>query len=92
VLGLLRRSEHPDRARYHHETSLALPQHADDGMRAAVLNNLALAHQASGQPAAGIEHAEEALALVERIGDRHKQAAIHSNLADLLHAMGRAGR
>lgn len=32
----------------------------------------------------------EALLLCERYGDRHRQAALENNLADLLHADGRA--
>jgi hypothetical protein len=88
ILGILERARDPGRARAHHETSLALVEDADRSVRAAVLNNLALAYLASGEPEPGIGCAQEALAIVEHIGDRHKQAALHSNLADLLHAAG----
>jgi len=33
--------------------------------------------------------AEAALALCVALGDRHREAALHNNLADLLHAAGR---
>jgi hypothetical protein len=32
---------------------------------------------------------EEALALCVRLGDRHREAALRNNLADLLHAAGK---
>ena len=35
------------------------------------------------------ERAEAALALCVALGDRHREAALHNNLADLLHAAGR---
>ena len=37
----------------------------------------------------GIEAAEEALGVYQRTGDRHREAAVHNNLADLLHRAGR---
>ena len=55
----------------------------------AVLNNLALARADSGDLAQAIVLAEQALALVVALGDRHREAALRNNLADLLHAAGR---
>jgi DNA-binding SARP family transcriptional activator len=76
-----------DEAVEHLEASLALAEKLDDPSAiVAALNNLALS----------IEDADRALALEQRaldlcarIGDRHREAALHSNLADLLRAAGR---
>ena len=54
----------------------------------AALNNLALAHRATGQLEAAIAYTRTALALCARQGDRHREAALHNNLADLLHLDG----
>jgi len=62
---------------------------ADPGLRVAALNSLALVRAAAGDPEAAIPLTEEALRLCERQGDRHRQAALENNLADLLHATGR---
>ncbi len=62
---------------------------SDPTLRIAALNTLALVHAAAGDPAAAIPLTEEALRLCERQGDRHRQAALENNLADLLHATGR---
>ena len=48
-----------------------------------------LASLAEGDPEGGLAFGLEALELCEQIGDRHRQAAVHNNLADLLHAMDR---
>ena len=42
----------------------------------------------SGQPAEALLLAQEALALGRELGDQHRVAALHTNLADLLHAAG----
>jgi len=42
-----------------------------------------------GDPVRAMELTELALRLCERQGDRHRQAALENNLADLLHAAGR---
>ncbi len=55
----------------------------------AALNNLSRALSAAGAAALALETAREALALAERQGDRHRLAALHSHVADLLHAAGR---
>ena len=43
----------------------------------------------SGQSEEAIALTEQALALCTKYGDRHREAALHNNLADLLHAAGR---
>ncbi|HEX8729424.1 MAG TPA: tetratricopeptide repeat protein, partial [Ktedonobacterales bacterium] len=57
-------------------------------LRAAALNNLALALRAAGQVERALPLAEAALALSVTQGDRHHEAALHNNVADLLHASG----
>ncbi len=78
------------RALEHLEQSLA---HAgrlhDPGARVAALNNLALVHRAAGRLDLALELTTAALDLCTAQGDRHRQAALHNNLADLLHADGR---
>ncbi len=61
----------------------------DPGLRIASLNTLGLVRAAAGDRAAAIALVEEALELCERQGDRHRQAALENNLADLLRAEGR---
>ena len=64
--------------------SLALAEAGDDVVaRIAALNNLALVDG----DASRLDHAR---ALCATIGDRHREAAIANNQADLLHAAGRA--
>ena len=62
----------------------------DPAARVAALNNLALAYRDGGGLGRALEHTEAALALCVSIGDRHREAALHNNLADLLHAAGRS--
>ncbi len=57
---------------------------------ALTLNNLPLARAESSGLAQAITLAEQALALGVAMGDRHREAALHNNLADLLHAAGRS--
>src|SRR5581483_3024006 len=78
-----------DAARTHLEASFRLAQLLDDPVAmAAALNNLASAFRESD-----LDHAQElaqrALELCASVGDRHREAAMHSNLADLLRAAGR---
>ena len=61
----------------------------DPSSRIATLNNLALARADSGDLAQAMALAEQALALGVALGDRHREAALRNNLADLLHAAGR---
>ncbi len=55
----------------------------------AALNNLALALGSRGETGEALNVAETALELCAKLGDRHREAALHNNLADLLHAAGR---
>jgi tetratricopeptide (TPR) repeat protein len=81
-------------ARQHLERSLSLStisSKADDPTpRIAALNNLALVYKASGDWEHALELTKSALALCVHVGDRHREAALHSNLADLLYALGHA--
>ncbi len=72
------------------ERSLELSRDlADPSIRIAALNNLARDHAAAGE----LEQAEALMrqALEECVtqGDRHHEAALHANLADVLHKAGR---
>jgi hypothetical protein len=52
------------------------------------LNNLAMVLKGSEVESA-VRFAQRALDLCTRIGDRHREAAMHSNLADILRIAGR---
>ena len=65
---------------------------ADPSIRIAALNTLALVQADSGDRDGAIAMTREALLLCERYGDRHRQAALENNLADLLHAGGSGRR
>ena len=70
--------------------SLRCAELAGDPMAgAAALNNLGLVLAESGEPERGVDQFEASLQLLSQLGDRHRQAAVHSNLADALHALGR---
>jgi len=56
----------------------------------AALNNLALACARAGDDELALELGGRALALCARQGDRHREAALHGNLADILHGAGRS--
>jgi DNA-binding SARP family transcriptional activator len=90
ILGILGRSQGDlDNASHHLALSLALAETLDDpGIRVAALNNLALARGASDDIAGALKLAETALALCVSQGDRHREAALHNNLSDLLYAAG----
>jgi DNA-binding SARP family transcriptional activator len=91
ILGMLAssRGDLAD-AREHLERSLALAETLPGpSWQIAALNNLALASRAAGDLGRALELAGTALALCAAQGDRHREAALHSNLADLLHATGR---
>ena len=51
-------------------------------------NNLALAYARRNRTDEAVALAERSLALLDRTGDRHRRAAIHGNLADILHQAG----
>ena len=56
-----------------------------DGMRIAVLNNLALSLSNAGQHEAAQRLFQDALALCLRQGDLHHVAALYNNIADVFH-------
>jgi DNA-binding SARP family transcriptional activator/tetratricopeptide (TPR) repeat protein len=90
LLGILaRRRGATARARTHLRASLVL---ADDlevlGPSVAARNNLALVDLDDGALAAAAAHLRDALSRCAIEGDRHHEAALHNNLADVLHAMG----
>ena len=58
--------------------------------RVAALNNLALVHAARDDYTEAVEAARGALEACLLTGDRHREAALHNNLADLYHALGQA--
>jgi DNA-binding SARP family transcriptional activator/tetratricopeptide (TPR) repeat protein len=61
---------------------------ADPSIRIAALNTLALVCADGGDTVRAMALTREALILCERQGDRHRQAALENNLADLLQATG----
>ena len=91
VLGMIaRRNRDLPRARTHLERALASTgPDSDPALRIGALNTLAFVASDGGDRAAAIDLTREALVLCERVGDRHGQAALENNLADLLHAVGR---
>ncbi len=91
LLGILARGQGDlTAARAHLERSCeAAAAGADPGPQVAALNSLALVHADLGNRDRAIALTREALVLCERQGDRHRQAALENNLADLLQAEGR---
>lgn len=101
LLGILaRRRGDLGNARGHLERALAVVDAAesdagsrsglDPGVRIAALNTLALVLAGEGDREQAITLTRDALARCERQGDRHRQAALENNLADLLQATGRS--
>ena len=58
------------------------------GAAVAALNNLARLLAETGRGAEALALAAEALELGSELGDQHRVAALHTNMADLLHADG----
>ncbi len=58
------------------------------GVAVAALNNLARLLAETGRGAEALTVAAEALELGRELGDQHRVAALHTNMADLLHADG----
>jgi DNA-binding SARP family transcriptional activator len=76
--------------RKHLEEALTRAQRlADPAVTVAALNNLALAHLRDGAAEKALPLATRALEESEVLGDRHREAALHNNLADVLRAVGR---
>ncbi len=101
ILGILaRRRGDFAAAREHLERAIAIVETPgrsagsggapDPGVAIAALNTLALVLADLGDRERAIHLTREALVRCERQGDRHRQAALENNLADLLHATGQA--
>ena len=89
LLGILARGTGNPRARSYVEESLRLARQLDDQeMHVAALNNLALLEHAADNHERALSLGREALELAVLQGDRHREAALHSNLADFLQALG----
>ena len=58
------------------------------GSAVAALNNLARLLAETGRGREALTVAAEALELGRELGDQHRVAALHTNMADLLHAAG----
>jgi DNA-binding SARP family transcriptional activator len=88
VLGVLAAARGDyDEARRQLRASLAYAAPLGDPATAvAALNNLARLESSAGDLPAALAAAQHALVLGERHGDRHRLAALHTNLADLLHS------
>jgi DNA-binding SARP family transcriptional activator len=70
------------------ESAVALARNSDDDLLIAALNNRSRAEAESGDLSAALDSAQAALALAQPQADLHRLAALHSHLADLLHAAG----
>ena len=80
-----------DDAREHLQVSFDMATIADDlPAMVASLNNLALVERSAGNTSEAIELTRQALEACRRFGDRHREAALENNLADLFHEDGRA--
>jgi len=94
VLGVLaRRHGNLQEATSYLDRSLVLAEEMAEpdarlAARVAALNNLSLAYADQDDRERAIEYALQALDLCAVIGDRHHEAALHNNLADLYHAAG----
>ena len=80
----------PDRGHALEHVEEALRLAGDDAMlRMAALNNMALLVSEGGDHDGAVGHLEEAIAIAERTGHRHREAALWNHLADLHHRSGR---
>lgn len=91
ILGIIGRARRDlVGAAVHLERALAAADQAQDAsLRIATRNTLALVCADAGDHGRAIALTREALVLCERLGDRHRQAALENNLADLLQGAGR---
>jgi len=90
LLGILARSEQQyKKALGHLEQSLSYTLQLDNPQgQIAALNNLALAHADLGDIQAALETISRAIKESLLLGDRHLEAALRSNYADILRASG----
>jgi tetratricopeptide (TPR) repeat protein len=86
ILGVV--SSEPNEAMEHLEEALRLAGD-DEVLRMAALNNRALLVAARGEGDEASSLIEEAIAIAERTGHRHREAALWNHLADLHHHAGR---
>jgi tetratricopeptide (TPR) repeat protein len=91
MLGVLSRTDGDlTAARTELEHSIALAEELDEApAQVAALNNLALAERDDGELDRALELTGRARELCAAYGDRHREAALENNLADLYHAAGR---
>lgn len=92
ILGILASSRSELDAAYTHlEQSIELSQSNElPAIQIAAMNNLALAYRSSEMLDQAVNLTQNALVLCQEIGDRHREAALHNNLADLFHKEGRS--
>jgi tetratricopeptide (TPR) repeat protein len=89
VLGMLAaRSGDTAAAEGYLRDSLAEARPLEPGAAVAALNNLARLLAETGRGPEALTLAAEALELGRELGDQHRVAALHTNMADLLHADG----
>jgi tetratricopeptide (TPR) repeat protein len=89
MMGLLaRKHDQYDQAYTHLHESLHIAETLNDvGIHIAALNNLALMYMETGQHEEAQHLFETALEKCVHQGDLHREAALHNNLADLLHTL-----
>jgi tetratricopeptide (TPR) repeat protein len=76
-------------AEHHLQQSLTVAAEADDRIaHVAALNNLSLVYAECNALDQALALTTQALAECAALGDRHREAALHNNLADLLHETG----
>jgi predicted ATPase/DNA-binding SARP family transcriptional activator len=92
VLGVLARHQGDMTTAEHHlQQSLAVADESGDRIaRIAALNNLALVYAERNAIDQALALTIQALSECAALGDRHREAALHNNLADLLHAASRS--
>jgi DNA-binding SARP family transcriptional activator/tetratricopeptide (TPR) repeat protein len=89
VLGMLAaRSGDAAAAERYLRDGLAEARLLEPGAAVAALNNLARLLAETGRGEEALTAAAEALEMGRELGDQHRVAALHTNLADLLHADG----
>jgi tetratricopeptide (TPR) repeat protein len=90
LLGILARSEQQyEKALGHLEQSLSYTHRLDNPQgQIAALNNLALAQADLGDAQTALETIHRAIGETLLLGDRHLEAALRSNYADILRAAG----
>jgi tetratricopeptide (TPR) repeat protein len=86
VLGIVNPDQEKGRIALEHALELA---GADPVLRMAALNALGHAFADAGEEGAAVTAIDEALAIANDIGDRHREAALYSHLADLRYRSGK---